>query len=183
MYVMGIILILGIIGAIISALPLIVLPIKIRAGIGKYILLYIFLFSYFLFIVPYEIYKINALLSVVYISQMLFFLTFYKAYMKKELLFVIPAVYAMINDFAVLFTFYFITFNLFELVRHITKKQKTSPLVLSATALFEAGTLLQLFEILFKHIYISLIPLSFFVGATIMFIIPGLRVAYEEEKI
>ena len=182
-FAMNLLLILGIIGAVIASLPLIILPLKIRAGINRYILLYIFLFLYYIFIIPYAIVKINIFLSLIYIFQMLFFLTFYKAYMKKELLLVIPAIYAMINDLAALFTFYFITFNLFELIRHIMHKQKTSPLVLSATVFFEGGVFVQLFEILFKNDYTGLIPLSFFVVATILFIIPGLRVAYEEEKI
>ncbi len=175
--------ILAAIGVILSALPTIMIPIRIRAGMEKYMPLYLFQFLFYLFVMLYIKIPSDYTLMAFYIFQMLFFLNLYRAYIQKELFLGLSMLTVLVNALAVLFTFYFITFNLFELVKEVVKKKRTSPLVLSSTGLFEAGVILQILEIVFNHTYLSTYSLSLFVIGTLLFIIPGLRVAYEKEEI
>ncbi|AGB04785.1 hypothetical protein AciM339_0911 [Aciduliprofundum sp. MAR08-339] len=171
------------IGAAISALPLLLIPIRIRTGMSRYIPLYLFQFLFYASIIVYIMHPTEYFLITVYIFQMLFFLNMYRAYIQKELFMGLSMLTVLVNALAVLFTFYFITFNLFELVKDIKHRKKTSPLVLSSTALFEAGVIIQILGIVFNHTYLSIWFIAFFVAGTLLFIIPGLRVAYEKEEI
>jgi len=177
-------LLIGIIGFIISSIPLIVLPLKIRTGKVHYFLLYIFLVFYYLSIILYSYIPTGIPLLFIYLFEMLFFLNMYKAYLEKELFFAstIPAI-LYFNDLAIIFTFYFATFNLVELARTTLKGRKTSPLVFSSLIFFELGIILQILEIFNFQCYVSFYAMIPFLIGSILFIIPALRVAYEEEKI
>ena len=175
-------LVVGVIGFIVSLIPLMILPFKIKTGRLQYIILYIFLVLYYLSLILYSLWPEDYSLLFVYLFEMLFFLNMYRAYLKKELFFSIPAV-LYFNDLAIIFTFYFVTFNLFELGRAKLKEEKVSSIVLSSLIFFELGVVIQIMEIFTSQNYVSLwatVPLL--IGA-ILFIVPALRVAYEKEKV
>ncbi len=175
-------LIIAVIGFIISILPLIVLPLKIRAGKMHYFLLYIFLVLFYLFYLAYAIWHYELFIMLIYLSEMLFFLNMYRAYLKKELFFVVPFI-AYSSDLAIIFSFYFITFNLVEMGKNIIAKKGTSSIVFYSLILFDLAVVSQLLTIISEHQYLNTIISSLFLIGTALFIIPGLRVAYEEEKI
>jgi len=175
-------LIIAIIGFVISLLPLIILPLKIRAGKMQYFLLYIFLVLFYLFYIAYAIWHYDVFLMLIYLFEMLFFLNMYRAYLKKEFFFVTPFI-AYSNDLAIIFSFYFITFNLVEMGKNIIAKKRTSPIVFYSLLFFELAVILQLLTIISQHQYLNIIITSLFLIGTALFIIPGLRVAYEKEKI
>ncbi len=173
---------IAILGFIISIVPLVILPLKIRAGKEHYFLLYIFLVLYYLFYIPYAVWKYNLFIMLIYLFEMLFFLNMYRAYLKKELFFVAPFI-AYSSDLAIIFSFYFITFNLVEIGKNVLARRGTSKLVFSSLLFFEIAVILQLLNIIVNHTYMNSIISAFFLVGTALFIIPGLRVAYEEEKI
>ncbi len=175
-------LIIAIVGFLISIVPLIVLPLKIRAGKMHYLLLYIFLVLFYLFYIAYEIWNYEIFIMLIYLFEMLFFLNMYRAYLKKEFFFVAPFI-AYSSDLAVIFSFYFITFNLVEIGKNILAKKRTSPIVFYSLIFFELAVILQLLTIISEHQYLNTIITSLFLVGTVLFIIPGLRVAYEKEKI
>lgn len=174
-------LLIGVIGLIISLIPLLILPFKIKTERRHYIQLYIFLVLYYLSLIIYSIWPNDIPLFFIYLFEMLFFLNMYRAYLRKELFFSIPAI-LYFNDLAIIFTFYFATFNLFELGRGIVKK-KTSPIVFSSLVFFEIGIVVQIMEIFTSQDYVNIWSLVPFLIGTILFIIPALRVAYEKEKV
>ena len=173
---------IAIIGLVISSASLIILPLKIKTGRAEYFLLYIFLVLFYLSLILYAEWEGDVPLLLIYLFEMLFFLNMYRAYLKKELFFAIPAV-LYFNDLAVIFSFYFVTFNLVEIGKGILHKRRPSLFVFSALLFFEGGVILQIMEIITKQQYLSSIMLILFVIATVLFIVPGLRVAYEEEKV
>ncbi len=175
-------LIIAIIGFIISIVPLIILPLKIRAGKRRYFLLYIFLLLFYLSYIGYAISHIDFFIMLIYLFEMLFFLNMYRAYLKKEFFYVVPFI-AYSSDLAIIFSFYFITFNLVEIGKNVLAKKGTSPIVLYSLIFFELAVILQILTIISQHQYINIIITSLFLIGTAFFIIPGLRVAYEEEKI
>ncbi len=174
--------IISIIGFLISLVPLIVLPLKIRAGKIHYFLLYIFLVLFYLSYIGYSTWHYDIFIMLIYIFEMLFFLNMYRAYLKKEFFFVAPFI-AYSSDLAIIFSFYFITFNLVEIGKNIRAKKRTSPIVFYSLIFFELAVILQLLTIISEHQYLNIIIISLFLVGTALFIIPGLRVAYEEEKI
>ena len=87
------------------------------------------------------------------------------------------------NDLAIIFSFYLITFNLVEVGKEIMKGKKPSKFVFTSLLFFEASVILQLLDIIIINQYINYIPIALFLVGTALFIIPGLRVAYEKEKI
>lgn len=177
-------LVIGVTGLIISLIPLLVLPFKIKTGRAHYLQLYIFLVLYYLSLLLYSLWPGDVPLLFIYLFEMLFFLNMYRAYLEKELFFAstIPAI-LYFNDLAIIFTFYFATFNLVELARTTLKGRKTSPWVFSSLIFFELGIILQILEIFNFQCYVSFYAMIPFLIGSILFIIPGLRVAYEEEKI
>ncbi|ADD07953.1 hypothetical protein [Candidatus Aciduliprofundum boonei] len=175
-------LIIAIIGFLMSIVPLIVLPLKIRAGKIHYFLLYIFLVLFYLSYIGYSIWHYDIFIMLIYIFEMLFFLNMYRAYLKKEFFFVAPFI-AYSSDLAIIFSFYFITFNLVEIGKNVLAKKGTSPIVLYSLISFELAVIAQLLTIISQHQYLNIIITSLFLAGTALFIIPGLRVAYEKEKI
>ncbi len=177
-------LILAIIGFIVALIPLIILPIKIKTGRTKFCLLYMFLGLYYLFLILYILWPSDIYLLLLYLSEMLFFLNMYKAYLEKELFFgaSIPVI-LYFNDLAIIFTFYFATFNLMELARGVFKGRKTSPWVFLSLIFFEGGIIAQIMKIFTSQEYVSLVSMVLFLIGSVLFIIPALRVAYEKEKI
>jgi len=174
--------VIGIMGFIISLIPIVVLSLQIKAGRAQFVMLYIFLVLYYLSIILYSLWPDDVPLLFIYLFEMLFFLNMYRAYLQKELFFAIPAI-LYFNDLAIIFTFYFATFNLVELARTTLKGRKTSPWVFSSLIFFELGIILQILEIFNFQCYVSFYATIPFLIGSILFIIPGLRVAYEKEKI
>ena len=174
--------VIGIMGFIISLIPIVVLSLQIKAGRAQFVMLYIFLVLYYLSIILYSLWPDDVPLLFIYLFEMLFFLNMYRAYLQKELFFAIPAIFYF-NDLAIIFTFYFATFNLVELARTTLKGRKTSPWVFSSLIFFELGIILQILEIFNFQCYVSFYATIPFLIGSILFIIPGLRVAYEKEKI
>ncbi|MCD6370490.1 MAG: hypothetical protein J7L63_03230 [Thermoplasmata archaeon] len=174
--------VIGIMGFIISLIPIVVLSLQIKAGRAQFVMLYIFLVLYYLSIILYSLWPDDVPLLFIYLFEMLFFLNMYRAYLQKELFFAIPAI-LYFNDLAIIFTFYFATFNLVELARTTLKGRKTSPWVFSSLIFFELGIILQILEIFNFRCYVSFYATIPFLIGSILFIIPGLRVAYEKEKI
>ncbi|HHE75845.1 MAG TPA: hypothetical protein ENL31_01795 [Candidatus Aciduliprofundum boonei] len=174
--------IIGIMGLIVSLIPIVVLSLQIKAGRAQFVMLYIFLVLYYLSLILYSLWPDDVPLLFIYLFEMLFFLNMYRAYLQKELFFAIPAI-LYFNDLAIIFTFYFATFNLVELARTTLKGRKTSPWVFSSLIFFELGIILQILEIFNFQCYVSFYATIPFLIGSILFIIPGLRVAYEKEKI
>ena len=174
--------IIGIMGLIVSLIPIVVLSLQIKAGRAQFVMLYIFLVLYYLSLILYSLWPDDVPLLFIYLFEMLFFLNMYRAYLQKELFFAIPAI-LYFNDLAIIFTFYFATFNLVELARTTLKGRKTSPLVFSSLIFFELGIILQILEIFNFQCYVCFYSTIPFLIGSILFIIPGLRVAYEKEKV
>ncbi len=174
--------IISIVGLIVSLLPLIILPLKIRAGILHYFSLYIFLVLYYSSLAIYTFVNNDYITPFLYLFEMLFLLNMYRTYLKKELFFALPVIFYF-NDIAVMLSFYFTTFNLVEIFKSALKGAKISSLVLFSLLFFEIGVILQIMWIFHFHQYVNVFTQILFLLGTVLFIIPALRVAYEEEKI
>jgi len=173
---------LGIVGFIISVLPIAILPLKIKTGIRRYLLLFIFLVIYYLFLAFYGFSNNNIFITFMYLSEVLFFLNIYRAYLHKELLFTIPFFY-YINDLSIIFSFYLITFNVIEIFKEVIKGKKTSIIVLFSLTSFEVAVILQILYIFQYHKYLDTFTQIIFLLGSVLFVIPALRVAYEKEEI
>ncbi|MGC8986361.1 MAG: hypothetical protein ACP5G5_05215 [Thermoplasmata archaeon] len=167
--------VVGIIGLIFSLIPLVILPLKIRTGMLKYFMLYIFLVLFYASYISYYFTGNNVLLALLYVSQMLFFLNIYRSYLAKELFLSLPAIF-YVNDFALIFSFYFATFNLAELLRNKINKKNVSMMAVLSLIFFDVGIIFQMLRILSSQDYFSTMANGIFLIGTIFFIVPALRV-------
>ncbi len=167
--------IIGVLGLIFSLIPLLLLPLKVRAGIFKYILLYLFLILFYISYLGYYFFNNEFYLLLLYIFEMLFFFNMYRSYLAKELFLSLPLIY-YVNDLALIFSFYFATFNLAELLKNKRQYKKVSYLAIFSLIFFDLAIIIQLLEIFSSQIYISIISGSIFLVGTLLFVLPALRV-------
>ena len=168
--------IIGVLGLIVSLIPLLLLPIKVKTGTLSYFLLYIFLVLYYLSFILYYFTFNNIILMLLYIFEMAFFLNMYRSYLSKELFLVAFPIIYYVNDLALIFSFYFATFNLAELLRNRHHKKKVSMMAIISLLLFDVGIIVQLLRIFSSQDYFSIIANSIFLAGTVLFIVPALRI-------
>lgn len=167
--------VIGVLGLIISLIPLLVLPLRIRTGIFRYFLLYIFLVLYYISFLLYYFTMNDSYLLLIYVFEMAFFLNMYRSYLARELLLAYPLIYYA-NDLALIFSFYFATFNLAELLKNKLHRMNVSVMAILSLIFFETGIVVQLLRIFSSQDYFSVIANFIFLVGTILFIIPALRV-------
>ncbi|MGC8662862.1 MAG: hypothetical protein ACP5SF_02175 [Thermoplasmata archaeon] len=167
--------VIGILGLIFSLIPMLLLPIKVRAEVLRYVLLYIFLILFYISYLGYYFTQNDIFILLFYIFEMLFFFNMYRSYLSKELFLSFPLIY-YVNDLALIFSFYFATFNLAELLKNRMQDKKVSLLAIFSLIFFEIGIITQLLKIFSSQNYFSLLANSIFLIGTFLFIIPALRV-------
>ncbi|MGC8565264.1 MAG: hypothetical protein ACP5R0_01165 [Thermoplasmata archaeon] len=166
---------IGVLGLILSLVPLLVLPLKVKAGTLRYFLLYIFLVLYYISYLLYYFTFNELYILLLYIFEMAFFLNMYRSYLAKELFLAFPFIY-YINDLALIFSFYFSTFNLAELLKNRMHNMNVSMMAIISLIFFEIGILTQLLRIFSSQDYFSIIANAIFLIGTLFFIVPALRV-------
>lgn len=166
---------IGVLGLILSLVPLLVLPLKVKAGTLSYFLLYIFLVLYYLSYLLYYFTLNELYILLLYIFEMAFFLNMYRSHIAKELFLAFPFIY-YINDLALIFSFYFSTFNLAELLKNRMHNMNVSIMAIISLIFFEIGILTQLLRIFSSQDYFSIIANAIFLIGTLFFIVPALRV-------
>ncbi len=167
---------------IISLLPFIILPLKIKLGLLKYTILYIFLPIYFLLIYLYLYSHSDIYLSYAYLVETLFFFNIYRSYIMNELFLVALPLTFLINDFSLIISFYFVTFNLVEFTKKKINEKYGSNFILISTIFFWFSILISIF-LVFEYItYFSLYSYLFFIVGSILFIIPAMNAVKFYEK-
>ncbi|MGC8982022.1 MAG: hypothetical protein ACP5JU_03705 [Minisyncoccia bacterium] len=166
---------IGVLGLILSLLPLVVLPLKVKTGTARYILLYIFLVLYYLSYLLYYFTLNEIYVLLLYIFETLFFLNMYRSYLAKELFLALPLI-CYINDLALIFSFYFATFNLAELLKNKINKRNVSIMAVLSLFFFDIGIIAQLLWIFSTQDYFSKIANIIFLIGTIFFIAPAFKV-------
>jgi len=172
-------LIVSLSGLILSIVPIIVLTMKMKNMWKNYILLYIFPVLTFLSMLIYVIENDEVYLTLTYVFQMLFFLNIYRSYLRKELFFSL-AVLSTIMDLSLIFSFYFATFNLVEIVKKRLQEKAGSIFVILSMLFFDSSLILQIVYIFQNQNYLNIYTSSLFLLGLLLFIIPSLRVVWEK---
>ncbi len=172
-------LIVSLSGLILSIVPIAVLTMKMKNMWKNYILLYIFPFLTFLSMLIYVVENDKIYLTLAYVFQMLFFLNIYRSYLRKELFFSL-AVLSTIMDLSLIFSFYFATFNLVEIVKKKLQEKSGSIFVILSMLFFDFSLILQIVYIFQNQNYLNIYTSSLFLLGLLLFIIPSLRVVWEK---
>ncbi len=172
-------LLIGLAGVVLSIIPMIILTMKIKNLWKSYVLFYIFPFFTFLFMSFYVLINDEAFLMLTYVFQMLFFLNMYRSYLKKELFFT-ATLFSTVMDFSIIFSFYFATFNLVEIIKKKIQEKTGSIFVIFSMIFFDFSILLQIFDIFESQSYLNLYTSSLFLFGLFLFIIPSIRVVWEK---
>ncbi|MGC8995671.1 MAG: hypothetical protein ACP5JT_03150 [Thermoplasmata archaeon] len=167
---------------IFSLVPFILLPLKIKLGLLRYTLLYIFLPVYYLLIYFYVITNNDLYLSYAYVFETIFFFNIYRSYLSNELFLVILPITFLIDDFALMISFYFVTFNLVEFTKKKINDKYGSNLILISTIFYWISILISIFLVFEDITYFSFYSYLFFTLGTIFFIIPALETVKKYEK-
>ncbi len=172
-------LLIGLAGIVLSIIPMIILTLKIKSLWKSYVLFYIFPFFAFLFMSLYAFINDNIYLTLTYVFQVLFFLNMYRSYLKKELFFFIIAL-STVMDLSIIFSFYFATFNLVEIVKKRLQEKTGSIAVIFSMLFFDLSIILQIFDIFQSQNYLNIYTSSLFLLGLFLFIIPSIRVVWEK---